>query len=85
MALPASIKDAIANRTMYGTPMCPARVYVGILATPSALNDENVFVQQRHIDHAATVRISRPRTAYFFIVILRCASWSAVSSSAPGA
>ena len=41
---------------------------------------------QRQIDHAATVRISRPaRPAYFFIVILRWASWSAVSSSAPAA
>src|SRR5262252_714015 len=39
---------------------------------------------QRQIGHVATARILRPyNCAYFFMVILRCASWSVVSSSVP--
>src|SRR5713101_6697175 len=48
-------------------------------------NEAQHQLLQRQIHHAATALLWRALMAYFFIVILRCASSSAVSSSAPAA
>src|SRR5258708_944912 len=48
-------------------------------------NEAQHQLLQRQIHHSATAVLWRTLMAYFFIVILRCASSAAVSSSAPAA